>query len=652
MDRCAEEERMPRRSISKMPPLQATENTQNTDPELAVMKARIQLGYFEDTPERLGVPASSAIATNPESAITQGHHNPTASMQSFWSMYVKKASGEHQQSGTPAYLACCVASMLIVAVFTLIIARYLSTKNGEVLVRGPFGIVHGSAMSCEGREVHAFRGVPFAEPPLGELRFRDPRVSTAPLDPDTIYDGTRPPAACIQLSDMVDRNGVRSGDMAEGDAPSWYRGREDCLSLSIWKPPGDCQSSGQRAVIFVVHGHFFQRSLVKNEGRCLAALGDVVVVAPRYRLGVMGFLNAPPEAPGNVGLADLVLAMNWTKTYVQYFCGDATNIVALGHNSGASAVGYLLHNQPIFNVTRAILINETPFTRYFDNTISASSNVATVAKRLRCVSNATMQRVLHCIRNASAVEVLESGVPGHIPVFFPSYNHPLMSFAPYDRGNLSRPNRIDMLIGYTDGELYDLADSLWNGFATTLRENTSTAFLAHLGVESATEIARFYQKAVLTLPKNVSADDADDILRSDVLHACPVRFYGKFLSRGFNRISSFVLPRETLLRTEAAGKEAQRQGRDDDLERALGTFLSDHPPGSDDGDRARLSRALVVIWSSFAKAGRLPAVNNASWPRVTGYSFPVVSVTAKALTLLNDSHRDERCQFLEPRLLL
>ncbi|KAK8773495.1 hypothetical protein V5799_011977 [Amblyomma americanum] len=496
--------------------------------------------------------------------------------------------------------------MLIVAVFTLIIARYLSTKNGEVLVRGPFGIVHGSAMSCEGREVHAFRGVPFAEPPLGELRFRDPRVSTAPLDPDTIYDGTRPPAACIQLSDMVDRNavssspciwtGVRSGDMAEGDAPSWYRGREDCLSLSIWKPPGDCQSSGQRAVIFVVHGHFFQRSHVKNEGRCLAALGDVVVVAPRYRLGVMGFLNAPPEAPGNVGLADLVLAMNWTKTYVQYFCGDATNIVALGHNSGASAVGYLLHNQPIFNVTRAILINETPFTRYFDNTISASSNVATVAKRLRCVSNATMQRVLHCIRNASAVEVLESGVPGHIPVFFPSYNHPLMSFAPYDRGNLSR--------------------------------------------------------AVLMLPKNVSADDADDILRSDVLHACPVRFYGKFLSRGFNRISSFVLPRETLLRTEAAGKEAQRQGRDDDLERALGTFLSDHPPGSDDGDRARLSRALVVIWSSFAKAGRLPAVNNASWPRVTGYSFPVVSVTAKALTLLNDSHRDERCQFLEPRLLL
>lgn len=81
-----------------MPPLAPAENTQNTDPELAVMKARIQLGYFEDTPERLGAPVSSGLATNPESVFTQGHHIPTASMQSFWSMYGKKASGEHQQS--------------------------------------------------------------------------------------------------------------------------------------------------------------------------------------------------------------------------------------------------------------------------------------------------------------------------------------------------------------------------------------------------------------------------------------------------------------------------------------------------------------------------------------------------------------------------
>ncbi|KAH7955092.1 hypothetical protein HPB49_024474 [Dermacentor silvarum] len=555
-----------------------------------------------------------------------------------------------------ACLVYVVASILTLAVTTVLLLRYLSPKKDDLLIHGPFGTVLGSVMSCRGRLVYAFRGVPFAQPPVGDLRFRE-AVAATDGGAHSLYDGTRPPAPCLQGNKTIR---PRTGGEREKVDSDPHQGREDCLTLSIWKPPGGCEA-GPRAVLFVVHGHFFQMSHAENEGRCLAALGDVVVVAPHYRLGAMGFLNAPPEAPGNVGLSDLVVALNWTRTYAPYFCGDAANIVALGHNAGASAVGYLLHNQEVFSVSRAILINETPFTRYFDNTINAKANLATLAERLSCDSNKT-RSVLDCIRNASAAQVVQSGARGR-PIFFPSYNQTLMRFPPYDRKDITSPNRIDLLVGHTDGDLYNLADTLRPDFAQTEQLHLSTAFLTLLGVESPTEIIRYYQKVPqiihlaaqtgLTRPA-VDEDDADTIMLSDVLHACPARFYGQFLSQKFNRVSSFVLPRpERSAKAVAAATDLERwRELDEDLRRALGTFLPDEPSDSDVSDKFKLSATLIYIWASFATTGRLPTVNNAPWPRVTGYAFPVVHIRPNGLTLFGDSSREERCKFLEPRLLL
>ncbi|XP_075543289.1 cholinesterase-like [Dermacentor variabilis] len=358
VDWLREEERM--RRTGSMPPA-LTDKLSNTDPEVAAARARLQRGYLqEETCERPPVPASSAMATGVDTGTPHGNFAQSAFLLSFWSLYRHKAT-ERRGSLHGSMTACLVsvvASILTLAVATVLLLRYLSPKKDDLLIHGPFGTVLGSVMSCRGRLVHAFRGVPFAQPPVGDLRFRE-AVAARDGGADSLYDGTRPPAPCLQ-GDKTIRTRA-GGERANAGSD---RGREDCLTLSIWKPPGACEA-GPLAVLFVVHGHFFQMSHADNEGRCLAALGDVVVVAPHYRLGAMGFLNAPPEAPGNVGLSDLVVALNWTRTYARYFCGDAANIVALGHNAGASAVGYLLHNQEVFSVSRAILINETPFTRYY-----------------------------------------------------------------------------------------------------------------------------------------------------------------------------------------------------------------------------------------------------------------------------------------------
>ncbi|KAL1434039.1 hypothetical protein MTO96_012033 [Rhipicephalus appendiculatus] len=481
-------------------------------------------------------------------------------------------------------------------------------------------------MSCKGRLVYAFRGVPFAQPPVGDLRFRD-AMATADIGASSLYDGTRLPATCLQDDSAIKTRASTEREKLSSDS---RQEREDCLTLSIWKPPGGCES-GPRAVLFVVHGHFFQLSHAENEGRCLAALGDVVVVVPHYRLGAMGFLNAPPEAPGNMGLMDLVVALNWTRTYAPYFCGDAGNVVALGHNAGAAAVGYLLHEREVFSVSRAILINETPFTRYFDNTINAKANLATLSERLGCDSNDT-RSVFDCARNASAAKVVRSGWGGR-PIFFPSYNNRLLHLAPYDRKEMAVPNRIDLLVGHTKGNIFNLADAMRPDHARA-ELRFSADFLALLGLEAPMEIIDYYQKAAQTGLLGPGADEAEAAMLSDVLHACPVRFYGQFLAQKFNRVSSFVLPRpEGSAETSATSTYVERWLElEEDLQRALGTFLPDHDSDGNDS--------------------RLPAVNNTSWPRVTGYEFPVVDVTPNGLTLLNDSSREERCKFLEHRLLL
>lgn len=103
----------------------------------------------------------------------------------------------------------------------------------------------------------------------------------------------------------------------------------------------------------------------------LSSLGDVVVVVPNYRLGVLGFLyDGTDEAPGNAGLYDQLLALEWTRQHIDSFGGNGSNIVLMGHGSGATSIGYYLFSMasnksswtgPV--LSRAILMSDSPFTR-------------------------------------------------------------------------------------------------------------------------------------------------------------------------------------------------------------------------------------------------------------------------------------------------
>lgn len=109
--------------------------------------------------------------------------------------------------------------------------------------------------------------------------------------------------------------------------------------------------------------------------RFLSAIGDVVVVIPNYRLGALGFLyDGTDEAPGNVGLHDQLVAIHWTRQHIEHFGGNSSDIVLMGHGSGATSIGHHLlsvdsSSPGNFTFKKVILMSETPFTRYASNEI-------------------------------------------------------------------------------------------------------------------------------------------------------------------------------------------------------------------------------------------------------------------------------------------
>ncbi|RIK98234.1 MAG: carboxylesterase [Proteobacteria bacterium] len=178
-----------------------------------------------------------------------------------------------------------------------------------------------------------FRGVPFAAPPVGALRWEPPqREATWAGVRDARSAG---PAAPQRGSIVMRMVGIES--IAQD---------EDCLTLQIWTPA----LSGRRPVLVWLHGGAFTSgsgSLPLFDGSVLARRGDAVVVTVNYRLGALGFLaQAHALEAGaigaNFGLLDQIAALAWVREHAERVGGDPDNVTVFGESAGAMSIGALL----------------------------------------------------------------------------------------------------------------------------------------------------------------------------------------------------------------------------------------------------------------------------------------------------------------------
>ena len=180
-------------------------------------------------------------------------------------------------------------------------------------------IAAGALRGSERDGVRTFLGVPYAEPPVGELRFRAPR----PVPP---WSGVREATDWAPRAPQPELTGRR------------FTGDEDCLYLNVYAP----SSPGSYPVLVWIHGgggvmgapHQFDASAYARRG--------VVVVTVAYRLGVLGMLHLPGVADSNLSLRDQVAALEWVRDTIGAFGGDPGRVTLAGQSNGGRTVGTLL----------------------------------------------------------------------------------------------------------------------------------------------------------------------------------------------------------------------------------------------------------------------------------------------------------------------
>ncbi|XP_057609696.1 liver carboxylesterase-like isoform X1 [Chionomys nivalis] len=259
------------------------------------------------------------------------------------------------------------------------------------------GQVRGSLVHVKDGElgVYTFRGIPFAKPPVGPLRFAPPE----PPEPwSGVRDATSEPAMCLQTNPQASKE-------RKMNVPPISMS-EDCLYLNIYTPAHAHEGSNLPVMVWIHGGSLVLGMASMNDGSILAATEDIIMVAIQYRLGILGFFSTGDQhATGNWGYLDQVAALRWVQQNIAYFGGNPGQVTIFGSSAGGTSVSSLIlspMSQGLFH--RAImqsgvallpeLISDTPKVVY-----------TTVANLSGCDAKDS-EAMVHCLREKTETEIL------------------------------------------------------------------------------------------------------------------------------------------------------------------------------------------------------------------------------------------------------
>jgi para-nitrobenzyl esterase len=229
----------------------------------------------------------------------------------------------------------------------------------ETEVRTTAGIVRGRWENT----VAVFRGIPYAQPPIGSRRFGAP----VPLQP---WDGVR---GALEFGRPVPQRGCTSSSASVGSGV----GSADWLTLNVWSP--DLGPAGLPVMVWIHGGKYLEGSACNphQDGTTLAAAG-VVVVSMNYRLGAEGFAHIA-GAPDNRGILDQAAALRWVQDNAAAFGGEPGNVTVFGQSAGAGCIAALLAMPMAAGLFRRAIAQSVPGT-YFSERLAAVVSAAIAAE--------------------------------------------------------------------------------------------------------------------------------------------------------------------------------------------------------------------------------------------------------------------------------
>ena len=284
-----------------------------------------------------------------------------------------------------------------------------------------------------------FFGIPFAAPPVGQLRWLPPQPHATWT---STLDSTRPANSCAQTR-------IRGSGIA---------GSEDCLYLNVYAP----ESSGHPLPVMVwVHGGtFVAGSGAQYDGHALAEKGHLIVVTINYRLGPFGFLAHPAletggVPPGNYGLLDQQAALRWVKDNIAAFGGDPSRVTVAGESAGAISIGDHLVSPAAAGLFDRAILESGPFL-HMVTLAEAETRGVQFASALGCKGT----EVVACMRSKSTEDVLKaipaSAISIGPPVWFPVMDGHLIPSQPVDAMAAGKFNQVPVVNGsnHDEGTLF------------------------------------------------------------------------------------------------------------------------------------------------------------------------------------------------------
>jgi len=246
-----------------------------------------------------------------------------------------------------------------------------------------------SGVADDDYEACSYRGIPFARPPLGDLRFKRPEP---PSPHEGVYRAVDFGPACIQKPDIT------MGGKAE-------RYCEDCLYLNVWRP----KRPGRFPVMVWFYGGGFMGgagSFDIYDGAHLAVRENVVVVTINYRLGPLGYLALPElkaedprNSTGNYGIMDQVRSLQWVQKNISAFGGDPDNVTVFGQSAGAMSICTLLVSPEARGLFHKAMMMSGPC-RLFTSYEKGVEKSRAYAAELGCTGEG--EELIDCLRDRPA----------------------------------------------------------------------------------------------------------------------------------------------------------------------------------------------------------------------------------------------------------
>ena len=469
-----------------------------------------------------------------------------------------------------------------------------------------------------GADVIAYRGIPYAAPPIGPRRWRPPD----------------PPA---RWSDV--RNATEFGPVCPqaplNTSPPPALMSEDCLTLNVWTP---ARAAGDRLPVMVwIHGGGFfggSGSAPSYDGEALARHG-VVLVTLNYRVGALGFLAHPSlsresahRVSGNYGLLDQIAALRWVRTNIAAFGGDPANVTLFGGSAGAYSICVLTVSPLAKGLFRRAILESLPLffrpvrvlTKNRNGLLSAEREGQAVAPDIAALRGLDAQQI---VTRLAPSPTLSTGTH-----FYPIVDGWVLPEDPASLVGTTRQARVPLLMGFNadEGRFFaNNAPKSLTGFHDFVRAKFPPALIDRI-------LAMYPANTDAEAPSALTLFFGDyELLASTVLTA-------RAASRT-NEVRLYQLSRVSPLARRTWGGAAHTS----EIPYVFGHIATQS--GNFDGQDEAVSKAMVGAWVNFAKTGSPNNHDLPAWPVYAAPTYPYLEYGD--VIAVGSGYRDAQIDFFE-----